>query len=473
MLQSFVSDARAWAERVFDGSTLGDERLVDRLIDYAAAQAADPQGSTARVTLGSKAAREGAYRFLENPRVRPADIDEGPFQHTAELCRERRRLLAVQDTTDVAVASNELREMLISSGSPTGFVVHNTLMVDGETGEVLGLIDQQRWVRDTARTKARRPQGGYGTKESAKWGIADIAMAGRLHDLSNVISVSDRESDIFELLAYYQGEGRRFVVRALHNRKVSGEIGHVFERVGAAEVLGQRTIRIEQRGAIPKKIPEPGRSGRSRRDVLTNIQAVSVVIMPPEGDGGAGLAPLSVNVVRVSEAAPSGEGLEWILLTTEPISTLTEVLQVVSDYERRWTIEEFHKCWKTGCRLESRPLESLGAVERMMAITAPIAVRILQLHTAGRSDAVDKSASTTLSQDEWQCLWACTEAKALPPTPPSAAWALLAVARLGGWYDTKKTGRIGWSTLWNGWAKLQERLVGWRAAYAAGGAAKM
>src|SRR4051794_23456453 len=90
-----------------------------------------------------------------------------------------------------------------------------TFMVDGETCEVLGLIDQQRWVRETAKMNARRAQGGYGTKESAKWGIADIAMAGRLHDLSNVISVSDRGSDIFEFLAYYQGGGRRFVVRAL------------------------------------------------------------------------------------------------------------------------------------------------------------------------------------------------------------------------------------------------------------------
>jgi len=23
--------------------------------------------------------------------------------------------------------------------------------------------------------------------------------------------------------------------------------------------------------------------------------------------------------------------------------------------------------------------------------------------------------------------------------------------RLGGWYDTKRTGRIGWQTLWHGW----------------------
>src|SRR5690348_244002 len=133
MLRSFMSDSHEWAESVFDGSTLSDERLMDRLVEYAAVQAMDPAGSTARVTAGDKAAREGAYRFLENPRVQPEDIEEGPFQYTADLCRGRSRLLAVQDTTDVGVASNELREALISAGSPTGFLVHNALMVDGET----------------------------------------------------------------------------------------------------------------------------------------------------------------------------------------------------------------------------------------------------------------------------------------------------------------------------------------------------
>jgi hypothetical protein len=469
MLGTFISDSLTWAERVFGGSTLCDERLTDRLVQYAAAQALDPEGSTSRVTGGSKAAREGAYRFLENPRVLPADIDEGPFEHTASLCKGRSRILAVQDTTSVAVASNELREALVSSGSPTGFIVHNTLMVDGESGEVLGLIDQQRWTRETSLSK-----GGYGPKESAKWGIADLAMASRLGNVSNVITVSDRESDIFELLAYYQETDRRFVVRALHNRQLSGEIGQVFEQVRASEVLGHREIHVEQRGAVPKKVPNPGRRSRPRRKVLTSVQAVRATIAPPGGEGGVGFSPLTLNVVRVSEAKPpddTSEALEWILLTTEPIATLQDVLRVVQAYEGRWVIEEFHKCWKTGCRLESRPLGSLDAVERMMAITAPIAIRILQLHTAARSEQVDRDVETTLTSEEWQCLWASTEAAPLPKERPSAKWALLAVARLGSWHDTKKTGRIGWSTLWHGWSKLQERLVGWRAARGAVGGA--
>jgi len=51
---------------------------------------------------------------------------------------------------------------------------------------------------------------------------------------------------------------------------------------------------------------------------------------------------------------------------------------------------------------------------------------------------------------------------------PSARWAFLALARLGGFTDTKRTGRPGWATIWHGWFRLQERVEGYRLAKAAG-----
>ena len=166
-----------------------DARLLNRLINYSAAQAASPVGSTAEVTGHCAAAREGAYRFLENPRVRAKDIEEGPFNRTADLCDNTNRILLVQDTTSVAVASNDLREMLKSSGSPTGFLVHSCLAVDDETGEVLGLIDQQRWLR---KKRKRSKAQDYADRESAKWCISDMAARERLGDSSQCITVCDR-----------------------------------------------------------------------------------------------------------------------------------------------------------------------------------------------------------------------------------------------------------------------------------------
>jgi hypothetical protein len=174
------------------------------------------------------------------------------------------------------------------------------------------------------------------------------------------------------------------------------------------------------------------------------------------------------SVVNTAEAVESD--FEWILLTNEPIDTFEQVEQIVKDYEHRWLIEEFHKCWKTGCRLEGRPLESLDAIERMMTITAPIAVRLLQVHTAARSMNLDgETATTTLSDNELKCLWASTEKTPYPRSKPSGKWVLHAIAKLGAWQDTKRTGRIGWATLWYGWSRFNERLEGWNMAQQAAG----
>jgi hypothetical protein len=122
-------------------------------------------------------------------------------------------------------------------------------------------------------------------------------------------------------------------------------------------------------------------------------------------------------------------------------------------------IEVFHKAWKSGCRMGERPFQTLDNLERIMAVTAHIAVRLLQLNLLGEGGDED-SCETVLSRDEWQCLHVIAKPGTRPPKrAPSARWALHAIARLGGWYDTKKTGRIGWQTLWHGWELFQARLI--------------
>ena len=57
---------------------------------------------------------------------------------------------------------------------------------------------------------------------------------------------------------------------------------------------------------------------------------------------------------------PQGETpLEWMILTSEPVSTERAAKTVVRYYESRWLIEEFHKAWKTGCRIQERPVQAV------------------------------------------------------------------------------------------------------------------
>ena len=98
----------------------------------------------------------------------------------------------------------------------------------------------------------------------------------------------------------------------------------------------------------------------------------------------------------------------------------------------------------------------------MVAITAFLAVRLLQLRESQGLPAVQEitKCEELLREDEWKILWVSTERDTPLPSPPSARWAYLALAKLGGFADTKRTGRPGWDTLWHGWFRLQERVKG-------------
>jgi hypothetical protein len=74
------------------------------------------------------------------------------------------------------------------------------------------------------------------------------------------------------------------------------------------------------------------------------------------------------------------------------------------------------------------------------------------------------SCEEMLTEIEWKVLWKAVEKKDFPTTPPSAAWAYQAIAKLGGWSNSKRTGRTSWSTLWDGWFRLTERVEGFMLA---------
>ena len=110
-------------------------------------------------------------------------------------------------------------------------------------------------------------------------------------------------------------------------------------------------------------------------------------------------------------------------------------------------------------------MQSRDNLERMVVILAFIAVRVLSLRQGGLSEeTLSRSCEEVLSPMEWKLLWVKQEGKALPKQAPDLKWAYLALAKMGRWQDSKRTGRAGWVVMWDGWNRLQNIVEGYRLA---------
>ncbi len=124
-------------------------------------------------------------------------------------------------------------------------------------------------------------------------------------------------------------------------------------------------------------------------------------------------------------------------------------------------------------------MEEPDNLERMVSILSFVAVRLLQLREsftlpqALRAQGLLKeaehvesqSAETVLTPDECQLLGYLDKGKRKrKERAGSLQWAYMAIARLGGFMDSKRTGIASWGALWEGWEALQSKLDGFLAA---------
>lgn len=105
-------------------------------------------------------------------------------------------------------------------------------------------------------------------------------------------------------------------------------------------------------------------------------------------------------IIRVWEPhAPVGlEPLEWLLLSTVPILSISDAWEAVKWYSWRWILEDFHKALKTGCRMEKHFLQTVEAQWNLLAIMTPIALRLLEIRQVGQQ-AGETPATDVVSQD--------------------------------------------------------------------------
>ena len=252
---------------------------------------------------------------------------------------------------------------------------------------------------------------------------------------------------------------RDFVIRVAKSRNLSGE-DHVGEDrihtklIAMARDLATVGVREVSLAAATKKF------GKARVATVRLAAAPVTIERPHFCRGHARHGSIEAFVIHVAEVDPPAgvEPVEWVLLSSVACETFKQIERVVGWYERRPTIEDYHKGMKTGCNIEWPQMETRDRLEPVIGLISVTAVLLFQLRHLSRDEQHAHEPATTIVPKWWVELLSLQrwgERREL-----SIRQFCLALAGLGGHLNRKSDGMPGWQTLWKGWRKFQLILMG-------------
>jgi len=446
-----------WAADELRTVDLGDARRTARLVTLLEQVSRQPEASLPQA-MGTWAATKAAYRFLDHPSSQVDAILGGHRDATRARAAGEPVLLAIQDTTQLAYGTHDALEGRGPLARPghQGVLLHTTLLTT-DAGLPLGILDHHRWARDPAQAGRARQRRDRPTaeKESQRWLDSAARTWERTADLgATVVVICDREGDIFDLFAQDRPEWGQLLVRSTHERKLTDEAGYLHATVAAAPVLGQLAVDIGRRGDRPVRV------------ATLDLRAVAVTLAPPRKRRGEGVPVTVVLATEVAapEADPTDAPISWMLTATGMDASQEAAETAVRRYARRWQIERYHYVLKQGCAVERLQLATVERLDRALALYAIVAWHLLWITHAARQQP-DVPCTTVLTTEEWTTLWQVVErGQPVPPTPPTLREAVRLVARLGGFLARRRDGEPGVTTLWRGWRRLEDIMVGVRLA---------
>jgi hypothetical protein len=359
----------------------------------------------------SRAKTKAAYRFFDHPDTGMEILLAPHYAATRQRVAGEKIVLAVQDTTSLnyttPVPADDLGPISSQAEGAVGLWLHSTLAFNAE-GTPLGLLDVQCWARDATQfgQRHRRKERSIEEKESAKWlrSFRALAEVQRRTPDTRLISVGDREADIYELfqeaLADPQGPG--LLVRAEQDRLRADGQEHLWPWMEQQAAAGVQEIRVPRRGA------------QAARMARLQVSFARVTLRPPRSKPTLGALTLWAVLAQEGEAPAGIQPLRWMLLTTCPVESFAAACEKLHWYTLRWGIEVYHRTLKSGCQIERRQLGGADRIETCLAIDLVVAWRIFHLAKLGR-ETPNVPCTVYFEEAEWKALVAYVTHN---PTPP-------------------------------------------------------
>lgn len=409
----------------------------------------------------TEAQQRGFYRLVHNPNLRTAELVGFIEQDCLRQVEAGAHYLVIQDTTQPNFERNRGnisdRQQLgvIGDKQSLGFFLHPSLVVQASSGRCLGYSHVKTWSRDAA-TPGKESRGykqqPVEEKESYRWIASAHSSNALLRQAGMLTHICDREGDIKELLLRVpEGEQVHLLIRSSADRSLAGKAGTLTTLLAGLPEAGHRQLTLK--GDV--------RTGREQREATLSIRYSKASLQ-------LGKQVKALYVVEAREVgAPQGQQpVYWRLLTTHPVESLQEAVQVLAWYSMRWNIEQVFRLLKQkGLNVEALDIETGKGLVQLTLLALFAACKIMLLYLASKQQE-PVAIAEAFTRDELECMAAInqkyqgkTEKQKNPYQSNSIQWCYWLMARLGGWKPHEK--KAGVIVLHRGYRDFCKIFDGW------------
>lgn len=474
-----------WAEQEFDDVNLGDKRLNARLIKICDRFSESPE-SPINQACEDWAETKAAYRFFQNDNIESQEIIKTHKAKTMKRAQKHKTVLAIQDTSYCIYTHHPktkgLGKLSLKKGKnidkiySNGLIMHTCLGVS-TTGLPIGLFDQKISVRTAIRPENERKVGGryihdilpIEEKESYKW-LESLIETPKCNEDTQIITVCDREADIYDFFRLSDQLKAPVLVRASQNRTINKSSRYTEKNVIK---LWDYMLNQTEKGTYDIEIPRKQKTKHSKeheaRTATVSVKFAPFRFPPPRNHirhCKEKVSDINMFAVYVYEVNPpdNEDAVEWMLLTNIPVNSFEEAYEKVSWYCLRWRIEMYFKVLKSGFKVEDCRLGDADRLIKYLTVMSIVAWRLFNITLMARTNP-ETPCTEYLANDEWKVLFFKTHKnEKIPETIPNMGEVVIWIARLGGFLARKNDGFPGTIALWRGWKRLSDLVDGWNLA---------
>lgn len=450
-------------QQEFETIQLGDERLNERSRTLLARLSAHPQQSINAACRGWQESK-AAYRLFDNANVEPEQILAAHADATVGRMRQQPVVCIAQDTTELDFSAHPPEDVgCLNLEQRRGLYDHSSVAFTPDK-LCLGVVAAEFFDRssETLGQADSRQSSPIEMKESFRWleGYRRCCELAVQCPDTQIVSLADREGDIYDIFleAAQHPTPAEWIIRSRVHRSLPvkdasrGPDGYrqMRDEVAESQVLTRRQIQL------------PATLKRAARTATLEIRSRRLTVKPPHARSHLPTVTFSVVLVTEVDGPQDGTDLDWLLLSSLPVDTEADTLQIVDLYVARWPIEVYFRVFKTGCRVEQIQLETTTRLQRALMFYKVIAWRIMYLTFLGR-ECPELPCDVVFSQAEWQSVWKIVEQQEPPHAPPTLAEFIPVLAELGGYNRRRQDRPPGTEAIWGAVRRMFDFALAWES----------